>query len=278
MKVEELLKDVRVGESTVLDIAGEGKDRRLTVELRKLLPEKPRAPERKESPRRKHAFHSAASLADYLARYGSKDTVVFVDHGEAVISAILGEQSPSGFEIVTMAPQAHPLWEPWRDVAGREMPIKDFAGFVMQNRRSVAKPDGRKLALDLQQIRGSVSVEIMAGRGRGAVNGLVVRSRVNAGAEQSDTMDLPDTLTLKVPMFVDTLPRELELDLCIEAQADGSLTVLVSEGTVSEARVAAFNDMVERIRSGLKGVDALVTWGAPGHSEWAYLPEREFKT
>lgn len=275
MEVKKILEEIGVGTRTVLEVAQdlENGGKKLTIDLRKLLPEEAREPKRAESRARHHAFHSAASLADYLARYGDKSTVVFVDHEEGRISAVLSETSGKGFEIVTMEPQVHPLWEPWRDIAGEQQDIKEFAAFVMQNRRSIAKPDGRNLALDLQQIRGSVSVEIMAGRGRGAVNGLVVRSRVNAGNEQTDTVDLPDSITLKVPLYVDTEARELELDLCIEAQASGSVTVLVSEGTVAEARVAAFNDMVNRIRQGVKAIDALVTWGSPKHQEWLYLKE-----
>lgn len=271
MELKKLLEEVRVGERTVFEVAKDGKS--LTVEQRKLLPEEPRAPLRAESPPRAHEFLSARSLADYLARYGSKRTVVFADPGEEEIHAVIDEEAKDGFQVVSMKPKVHPLWQPWLDAAGQAHEIKDFARFVLENRRAILSPDGRELALTLSQVRASVSVEIMAGRGRNSVNGIVVRSRVQSGQEQSDLVDLPDTLTVRVPLFVDTQPKDVEVDLCVEATADGGVSVLVTAGTVEEARVRAFEEMVAQIREGTAALGAVLTFGQPKHAAWSYLRE-----
>lgn len=274
MELDSLLKNVRIGKETVLDITGGQDNRKLTVSMRSLLPEEPRAPKRKESPKRAHEFLSARSLADYLAKYGKPGTVVFADPENEVISAALDEGATGGFEVVTMKPAAHPLWKPWAAIAGRAMDVREFASFIAQNRRSVIDPDGRELALTFQQIKGSVSVAIQAGRGKNSINGIVVTTEVK-GERQSDLVDLPDTIRLLTPLFVDTGPESVELDLCVEARAEGQILVIVTAGTVLDAKTRAFEQMVEAIRGKTKEIGATLTFGRPKHAAWAYLDEIE---
>lgn len=270
MDVKEILETVPVGKRTVLDITGGADARKLTVEHRDLLPEEPRAPKRAESPRRGHEFLSAKSLANYLAAYGGSGTVVFADPVNEVIHAVLDENADEGFEILSMKPALHPLWAPWAALSGRSVGIKEFAGFVNQNRRSILTPDGRQLAAELSQVKANVSVEIEQGRGKSAVNGIIVKTQIS-GQTRTDVVELPDTITLRVPLYVDTDPRAVEVDLCIEARPDGDISVLVSSGTVAEARVQAFEDMVKVIRAEVE--EATFTFGRPKHAGWQYLAE-----
>lgn len=272
MPLNELLTNVRVGEQTVFDVAGGPEARKLTVELRKLHPEEARPPKRAESPAKKHEFFAAASLAAYLAKYGSEHTVVFADPNAEMIHAVLDERAKDGFEVLTMRPALHPLWKPWAEVAGRRVPLRDFAQFVAQNRRVIVQPDGKSLTLMLSQVRASVSVEVQHGRGKEAVNGLMIKTKIQ-GVEKQDSVEIPDEITIDVPLYVDTENRPIELDLCLEADRDGEVSVLVSAGTVAEARVAAFEDMVEVIRAGIADKGATVTFGRPQHGPWAYLRE-----
>jgi hypothetical protein len=273
MLVKDLLGDVRIGEATVLDIAGPPEARKLTVEMRKLLPEEPRPPKRIESPARVHEFLAAKSLAAYLARYGSKNTVVYADPANEVVYAVLDERADEGFEVVTMRPQKHPLWAPWADLADRHLEITDFAAFVSQNRRTVVAPDARDLVLTLSQVRAAVSIEIQKGRGKNAVNGLVVTTEIK-GQRQADEVELPEMIKLHVPLYVQTEAKDVELDLCIEAGTDGEVSVVVTSGTIAEARVLAFEEMVAEIQAGLDGIGATLTFGRPQHRAWAYLAEK----
>lgn len=284
--VKKLISTVTPGRETILDVAremvGEGEKATpktsLVVSSRKLNPEAPRAPTRQESPPRSHNFLSAKSLADYLSRYGSRETVVFADPHEETIQAVINETAEKGFEVVTMKPQTHPLWAPWEEKCGEKMDIRDFARFVMENRRSISTPDGRELALTFSQVRASISVEVMAGRGQArgqdSVNGLVVRTRVQSGQEQSSMVELPDTITLSVPLYVDSPRRQVEVDLLVEAETDGRVSVTISAGTVAEARVACFEGMVADIRKAIQETGAVLTFGSVAHGQWGYLPER----
>ncbi len=270
--LDDFLTKIEVGKRTVLDVAKDG--RSITVEQRQLLPEEPRPPRRMESPPRAHEFLSAGSFGDYLARFGTPHTVVFVDLAGETVYAVLNENAEDGFQVVSMKPQIHPLWEPWRALAGRRIPVTQFAQFVAENRRAIMRPDGRELAMLLSQIRASVSLELHQGRGKNAVNGIRITTQIQ-GERGVDVIELPDTVGLVVPLYVDTEPEDVELDLCIEADQHGAISVLVTSGTVAEARVDAFNQMVNKIREKTGKLGCIVGFGKPKHGQWTYLDELE---
>jgi hypothetical protein len=270
MELKKILEEIRVGEETVLDITGGEKDRKLTIAMRKLHPEEARAPKRCESKARKHAFLAAKSLAAYIGAYGGPDTVVFADPEKEEISAVLDERAKDGFEVVTMKPQVHPLWAPWLDLANRRHPLDTFAGFLAQHRRSIVG-DSREIVMLFSQIRASVKIEVQRGRGAKAINGVVCTTEI-AGQRKAEDVELPDTITVRAPLYVDTEPKEIELDLTVEAHGE-SISVLVSAGSIAEARVKAFEEMVEAVRGSVK--QGTFTFGRPSHAAWDYLRELE---
>lgn len=264
MNLNEVLKEVHVGHETVLDVAGKDGDRKLTVVMRKALHE---APERVESPPRAHEFHEAAGFASYLAAHGGESPVVFADQPASRIHAVLDERADKGFEVVTCVPKDHPLWAPWAALIGRKVPLKDFAAFVVANRRPIAAPDGRGLARLLSQVRGAVSVEIHQGRGRESVNGLIVRAKVQ-GVEKGEPVDLPETIVLDVPLYVATAPVKVEIDLTVDANEKGDVSVALASAGAEVAKVEAFAAMVATVKAGAP--KALVTLGRPNHARWYY--------
>lgn len=272
MDLKDLLTKLREGEETILTVAGKEGDRKIAVELRKLHPEAPRPPIRAESPPRCHTFASAGALAAYLARYGSAKTVVYADAAGEAVHAVLDETAEDGFEIVTFRPAMHPFWKPWHDLAGKRVKLLDFANFAAQNRRTIEKPAGLALAQLFSQVRASVKVERQTGRGKNAVNGVVVTTVIQ-GAESKDLLEIPDVIVLRVPLYIETDPVAVELDLCVEADRDGEVFVVVSAGTVAQARFDAFTRMLEVISAGAEQLGAVMTHGKPGHAGWSYLPE-----
>lgn len=282
--ISEVIKTLPIGEATALsvirELEGDG-GKKLTVESRKLLPEAPRAPTRKESPRRAHKLTTAQSLGVYLARYGSPTTVVFVDVENEKIFAILDETSEEGFEGISMVPACHPLWAPWDAILDEPLSLSAFVAHLDKHRRVIVAPDSTELRLTLSQVRTTVHAEVNRGRGRSAVNGLMVTTKIEGGATRETPVDLPDVLTLKVPLYAQTEAVELELDLCLDADAQGGVTVLVTGGTVAEARVRAFETMVSVVQAAIteaatakKVEPAVLTWGKPDHAVWDYLAEQ----
>lgn len=277
MNVSDLLEKLRPGMKTVIDVAGKEGDRKLTVEFRRLLAEEPREPKRAESPSRKHELLSAQSLATYLLGLGEaheldgKLVVIFADPRSETIHAVLDDAARDGFEAVVMKPAPHPLWLPWAKIVGRPMPIETFAQFMIEHRKIVE--DGLELARDLSQVRANVSVEIHRGKGKDAINGVLVRSKIQSEAGRAEAVDLPNEIFLNVPLYLQTDAVRVELDLTLDADAEGEVTVLVSASGVEVARVEAFTRMVETISEATKGRGFTVVYGAPGYAPWAYLPE-----
>lgn len=286
-QVEELLGRLPVGERNVLSLSkslGELAGQTLVVERRAILPEAPRDPARAPSPRVAHTFHSAGALAAYLGRYGCARTVVFADLPAKKVHAVLDEQAPRGFEVVVLEPRVHPLWAPWKAILGTKIEIREFASFLLQNRRAV-KGGGRALALLFAQVHASVSVDIHRSKPRpgvAALNGVTITTKIQ-GQDQKDTFELPELVALEVPLYVQTAPVSLEIDLTLEASEDGEVNVIASAGTVAEAEVAAFEDMAATIRVQVAQLGAsdgespppggVFVWGAPAHAPWATLPE-----
>ena len=88
---------------------------------------------------------------------------------------------------------------------------------------------------------------------------------------------LPEEITIRTPLYIDTSPLEIPLDLTIEADTSG-ISVVVSSGTIADARVAAFQDMIEIIDKVAKEKTFTMTFGRPKHRPWEYLKEQTPRT
>jgi len=275
----ELTRTAHEGEETVFEVAreilGENDDgssqtlSAVSVSRRKLQPEKPLAPDRMESPRRAHQFHSVEGLAAYLVKYGTpENVVVLADVNEGTMDAVLDEEAESGFEVVQFVPTIHPLFAPWMEILGKRVTVKDFAAFIMENRRVITEPDGKDVAMTFRQVHAAVHTEIAQGIGNGSVNGMMVTSKIQ-GKDKTEAVDLPDTITIYVPIYVSTPPVFIEIDLIVMADGQNGVTVTASASTVIDAKVQAFTGMVKQIEQAVKG--ATVGFGTVNHNAWTYL-------
>ncbi|OQB78736.1 MAG: hypothetical protein BWX88_05101 [Planctomycetes bacterium ADurb.Bin126] len=263
-----------VSEQVLRDQDGKelGKHVRISMENRTLRGEPPTEPERAESPARAHIFHGVAGLVEYLAKYKGTDTVVFADAADGQMAAVLDERAERGVEVLTLKPQIDPLFAPWMDLLGAgEVPINDFAEFILKNRRAVCEPNGKVLALLFSQVRAAVNITLQKGRGRKAINGIVMQTEIQ-GETATDPVDLPDEIIIECPLFVDTPPRKIAIDLLVSVSKDDdgdpNLVVTATSSELAQARMDAFAEMVTTVRS-LEGV--VVAMGSPAHRPWAYL-------
>lgn len=280
LKIKNLLREAVRGHETILDIAPpteDGKPTQVTFSVRPLpAPE----PELAASPARAHDFAEAEGFAAWLKRQHQAETTesraplsVLADPVAGVIYAVLDDSDATfgGREVVTLRPVMHPRWKPWAEILGRRLDMETFALFVAEHRRDVAGAAGRDLALTLSQVRASVKTTVDRGRGRKAVNGIVVTTEVT-GQRGEERVELPDTINVSLPIFVATAPQTIELDLTVEAGRDGAVTALLSGGAAEEARHGAFEEMLEVVRKVVAPLGAVVTFGSPGDRPWAYLP------
>lgn len=280
--MDELTKDIRnfirrvaSGEENAIEVTEQltddgAKHVVLALQNRKINAEAPAAPIRLESPRRCHVFYEAGSLAVYLDKYKTDNTVVMADPQERTIYATLDEKAVDGFEVLVLRPQVHPLFAPWQAVIGKTVRMTDFAEFIMRNRRSIANPNGKALALTFSQITAAISVTVHRGRGTKVLNGVLVKTEIQ-GQETTDPVELPDELTLEVPLYVGTKAMPLTCDLLLSTATDDDgeheVVVNVTSSELEEARVKSFEEMMQAL-SKVQGI--ILGWGSPQTAAWDY--------
>ena len=107
---------------------------------------------------------------------------------------------------------------------------------------------------------------IERGTGTKAINGLMIETTIQ-GKDKSEYIDLPDAITINVPLFVRTEPRQIEIDLLATA-GDTNVFMRAVSADVATAMVAAFDEMLDAC-SEIEGV--VVGTGFPNSVGWDYL-------
>lgn len=277
MNLQEEITKVTPGVVTVFDVAREafgdeeGKGAtKVTVELS----HKPHRPLREETGARAHVFHTAHALADYLAGYGSDETVVYCDLEAGEFCATLCECAGDGVQVVTMRPVIHPLWKPWAGmVAGTKMPVKQLAAFLRPQRRQIVEPDAKELLLALSQITASLQVTKHEGSGKSALNGVLVKTRIQ-GKDDTALVELPEVLKVEVPLFVGSYPQAVEIDLVLEADAQGNVFAFLTAPDIEADKQMALQAGVDRLRGDKRLADrgTVVVLGRPDWVQWKVVP------
>jgi len=271
--VNEFISHVQEGSEHIIDIAretlGEGKGDKLTfaMQKRQLQPEQPKPLVRKESPKRAHKFYSVGSFVDYLLKYKTQNTVVLADVEKNTIAAVLDEKADKGFEVIEFQPQIHPLFAPWQHrIIGKELEIKGFALFLQQNKKTILSPDAKELTMFFSQIRASQKINMHKGIGNGSINGLTCELTI-MGKHENQEVELPETIKLNVPVYIDTPEQEIDVDIILAA-SNTEVLVCCSSSGLDVHKVKAFEGMISKVRE----VEGLVVgFGSVDTEEWEYL-------
>jgi len=268
--VQELLTHIVEGQTTVIDLQQDldnGTPKRI-LEIR-TEKQPPLSPIRAESKRRAHTFYDVLSFKSYLTKYGGADTVVYGNPETGVIHATINEKALTGVEVLRFEPMLHPLWRPWELLLKASViPLDAFVDFVAKNRRTIINPMGRELLMLFSQIHASTHKELDRGRGKNAVNGMIVTTKIQ-GVDKAERVELPDAIEISVPIFVRTSPRIIEIDLTIGVDSEGEdVQITLAAADLMEAKFKAFEEMFATLTE-LK--DMTVTLGDPAHKEWDYL-------
>ncbi|MBN1345994.1 MAG: DUF2303 family protein [Phycisphaerae bacterium] len=268
--IEEFIRRIQRGQENALTIAHEEaqdgqKATRVILEQRE---QPPLEPIRAESQPRAHQFHSVEGFMAYLGKYKTEHTVVLADVENGMFEAVIDEVTEKGREVITFTPIIHPLFQPWLGVLGKMIPLAELTTFLMANRRLIVEPDGRELALMLQQVRASTTVTLHRGRGAKAINGLICETEIK-GQRNSEPVDLPETIKLQTPIYVGTDDVEVEADLVLDVVGGGEHVVAtLTSADVERAKFEAFETMVA-VLQGIEG--AVVSLGSANYVEWTYL-------
>jgi hypothetical protein len=272
--MSEWLRDVQTGGEKTIAFIQKTLEESGGKELRVVMEERRSVPEREESQPRAHVFYEIRGFIGYLAKNKpdkcvSGRTIALVDIKAQSCVAVLDEGSSTGVEKITFVPQLHPVFAPWAALLAQGAgELEEFVSFLMANRRAITKPDGKELVLLLSQVRASEKVTIRRGFGKTAVNGVMCELDIQ-GEKKNQPVDIPEVITVECPLFVGTDPVTFEIDLQLGMGGPNhSVLVDVSSSDLEVKRLAAFEEMVEKLR---KVEDVLVAMGKVEHARWEYI-------
>ncbi len=266
--VNDFLEAVRPNKPTTVEIVKNLCEGTKAEKINVTFSEKLQEPIRAESPARAHRFNSLSGYAEYLERNAQESVTVLADAATGDMAAVLDEESSDGYEIITFTPRVNPLFAPWVNTFGKAMPIKKLATFLITNRRVIAHPDVDHLVRLFKQIQISKNVTLMEGTGGEAINGVICHTKLQ-GKDGDQKAPLPEQIALFCPLFVDTPPLEIEVDLLLEATADDQPTATFVSADADVKRLLAIQRMLEELKAKLPG--ATVSLGQLKYNDWKYL-------
>lgn len=271
--LKELLEGARIGKPTAFEVVdildGETK---LGNRLEITLKEDPKPePRRAESLARAHKLNDVAGLVAYLDRYATGNTVVMACQAQNTIYVVIDETVKTGREVVTVQPIIHPLWAPWRTANGHQMDVDAFLMLLRSHRRTVVAPDSRDLILALSQIEAKTEITLHKGKGKKCLNGLLVRTEIQ-GTKHEEVVELPETLTLRVPLFVSRKAVDVEVDVTITADPEHSSIHVLLTTDVARLEIEEFDRMLADCADALKTKKIVFALGAASYTPWHYLP------
>lgn len=270
--IDHLIRHVPEGQETIFDLLDAGGKSVKTIEVKRraLQPEPVIPPVEKDIARaraRAHVFNDITTFAGYLKREASAvGAVILANVDERVITAVLDENDETDNESVNFSAIEHPLFVPWGRLLNQPISVLEFALFCMQHRRAIIEPDGRELAMTFSQVKMSKAVTVQTGMGKKSLNGVMVDVEI-AGERKGMVVDLPETITINVPLFVGTTPQRIEIDLLVTNRGD-NVVVYATAASVEEQRIYAFEEMVGTLAD---ATGMLVGLGAVKTRDWALV-------
>jgi hypothetical protein len=264
------LETVRGGAPTTVELVKKltdaGKAEKINVTFTRQVNE----PQRAESPARAHRFFALSGFGEYLNKYGGGAMVVLADADSGDIAAVLEEDTTYGFEVVTFSPRLHPLYAPWQRSYGVSVRAKDLAQFLIANRCVVTSPSPDRLVALFKQVQVSKSIRMLEGTGKEAINGVMCATKIQ-GREDNVVTPLPETITIECPMFVDSEPQKIQIDLLLEVHDDDHVYTTLVSADANVKRVQAIESMLDRLRATLPS--ATVSLGRLAYQDWNYLQD-----
>jgi hypothetical protein len=265
--LDQVICDAEANRKTVFEVVEnlEKGGKRLEVSF---IDQKPVPVEPVPSPAKKraHEFNDIEGLGAYLQKYGTDATVVLGDVNALEARVSLSEwEGDGGHEVLTYKPVFHPAFATWMQIVGRTIPVLDFASFVMANRRFVE--GGRSLALLFSQMRASKQIEIAQGKGKKAINGVMVTIEIS-GTRTEEFQELPETLAINVPVFLQSETSRVELDLLV-SEKNNEIYVSVSASDVDVVKANQFIADIKSLAAMLPKVNC--TFGKIGFKEGEFL-------
>jgi len=269
-KIEDFIRQSVKGRESVLEVAKEMLDGKEASVIK--LSQPVIEPVRAESPAVSHIFNHVGPFITYLQKYGCEDTVilanVYVCGGSIV--ACLNERADKGRESISMVPSIHPLFAPWYSKLTEDpcLSMRCAAEFFTEHHRTIAQPDSRELRMTFNQIKVSKQTTIQAGQGVQSLNGIMVETLIQ-GVKQTEPMELPETITIRTPIYLGTPVIDIEIDLSVY-EDDGVVFCKFTSSDFAVKQLEVFEAMLAEVQREL-GSTAVCGAGRLLYQDWKYI-------
>lgn len=274
MEIKDFLENVAKGQVNAISVCRNmpGPDgQAVTVSLEN----KPVEPVRAESPARAHTFHEAEGFVAFLMKNKTANMVILADVDSRAAAAVLDDSAEKGFENITLKPAFHPRFKMLLETIlydqGNEQRITRFAKRVMMCKDIIVAADnldGKQLAMQMMQITVSHNITACAGEGVTATNGIMCESKLKSGIGTS-TIELPETITVKTPIFINTEPVEFAVELLITAGGPETPPSVIAMSPQMEEKIG---EVFEKLLEPIKEIeDAIVSYGRLNTAGWRYI-------
>jgi uncharacterized protein YfdQ (DUF2303 family) len=201
-----------------------------------------------------------AGFAAYFLRYSDEDSIIFGDptnftfHGVMDYHRNKDGEARLGRHTVTLLLRTTKRWQTWLQANKKNMPQEEFATFIEDNLADIWSPEGLKLPpaaamLEISRTLEATSTYNFAQQTnlKSGQRTLQYRETIQATAGPSEEMSIPDKFAIKVPIFLNQAPVEVECRLRFRING-GKLTMWFDMVRVDEMLAAEF----ERARLGVQ--------------------------
>lgn len=196
------------------------------------------------------------ALIAYTEEHKTEGTTIFADveagKVEAVVDYLSGANAPThkAHRCVYMAPFSEE-WKRWTAISGKQMNQESFALFIEENRDDVVTPDGATMLELAKTLDAKKKVTFRSGirLDNGDVSFDYSDDTIATGGV-TGKIAIPTEIDLGIPVFYGTDPYKVTAFFRYRI-AEGKLVMWIDLHRVKHIRDAAFNDIIELVRTSL---------------------------
>ncbi len=196
-------------------------------------------------------FYDTKSFITYFNEYSSDNSVIFGDTVNHGIMCVFDYHNidqakwckHKGYYSCPVTEE----WKIWNQNDGRKMKQADFADFIENNLPDFYKPNAAKILEMVTNISSKTTVSFK--QKYSTHNGLTTLNYSEVQGDGAGTMELPDTFIIRIPVFLNTEPVEINVRLRVRIR-EGVLTLWYDLLQPHKILEEAFKQILEEVEEG----------------------------
>ena len=208
-------------------------------------------------------------FVEYVKRYRTPDTVIFVRREQADLTAVLDYHQPGGTkagdEIAQPRGGEHraivtakrtPEWARWLGINKQAMSQVDFAAFLEDNLQDIAEPSGATLYEIARtfRVKKDVTFDSSVNLANGQVQ-LKYHESVEGGGSSAGNVSVPEKFVLGIAPYYGNQLFKVDVRFRYRLQEGGRLAVWIDIVRLDDLLLQAFDQIVAGVKVCLSGGD-----------------------